>query len=101
MSMNQAEMMVDRRQLKKRLFRWRILAVLAALIALGSLLWSGGDVNKYFDHIARVHIDGLITGDQATLNLLDSLAKSDHVKGVIIRIDSPGGTTAGDRKSVV
>ena len=95
MSMNQAEMIVDRRQLKKRLFRWRILAVLAALIALGSFFWSGGDVNKYFDHIARVHIDGLITGDQATLNLLDEIAKSNHVKGVIIRIDSPGGTTAG------
>ena len=95
MSMNQAEMTVDRRQLKKRLFRWRILAVLAVLLALGSLLWKGDDLNKYFDHIARVHIDGLITGDQATLNLLDGLAKSDHVKGVIIRIDSPGGTTAG------
>ena len=43
MSMNQAEMIVDRRQLKKRLFRWRILAVLAAFIALGSFFWSGGD----------------------------------------------------------
>ena len=95
MSMNQAEMMVDRRQLKKRLLRWRVLAVFAVLLALGSLFWSGREFNKYFDHIARVHINGLITGDQATLNLLDEIAKSNHVKGVIIRIDSPGGTTAG------
>jgi protease IV len=95
MSISQAEVVVDRRQLKRRLTRWRILAILAVLLALGSLFWSGGDFKKYFDHIARVHVDGLITGDQATLNLLDDIAKSTHVKGVIIRIDSPGGTTAG------
>lgn len=95
MSISQAEVIVDRRQLKRRLSRWRILAILAVLLALGSLFWSGGDFKKQFDHIARVHIDGLITGDEATLNLLDEISKSTHVKGVIIRIDSPGGTTAG------
>ena len=95
MSISQAEVIVDRRQLKRRLFRWRILAILAVLLALGALFWSGGDFKKHFDHIARIHIDGLITGDEATLNLLDDLAKSNRVKGVIIRIDSPGGTTAG------
>ncbi len=95
MSISQAEVIVDRRQLKRRLFRWRILAILAVLLALGALFWSGGDFKKHFDHIARIHIDGLITGDEATLKLLDDLAKSSRVKGVIIRIDSPGGTTAG------
>ena len=95
MSISQAEVIVDRRQLKRRLFRWRILAILAVLLALGALFWSGGDFKKQFDHIARIHIDGLITGDEATLKLLDDLAKSPRVKGVIIRIDSPGGTTAG------
>ena len=95
MSISQAEVIVDRRQLKRRLFRWRILAILAVLLALGALFWSGGDFKKHFDHIARIHIDGLITGDEATLKLLDDLAKSTRVKGVIIRIDSPGGTTAG------
>lgn len=95
MSISQAEVIVDRRQLKRRLFRWRILAILAVLMALGSLFWNGGELKKHFDHIARIHIDGLITGDEATLNLLDGLAKSSRVKGVIIRIDSPGGTTAG------
>ena len=95
MSISQAEMIVDRRQLKRRLIRWRVLAVLALLVALSSFFWSGDDFKKYFDHVARVHIDGLITGDQATLDLLDNLAKSKHIKAVIIRIDSPGGTTAG------
>lgn len=95
MPTNQAELIVDRRQLLRRLFRWRIFAVVAVLLALVSVFWSGGDFKKYSDHIARVRIDGMITGDQATLNLLDELAKSEKVKAVIIRIDSPGGTTAG------
>jgi protease-4 len=95
MSISQAEVIVDRRQLKRRLTRWRVLAVLAVLMALGALFWSGDDLKKRFDHVARIHIDGLITGDEATLKLLDDLAKSNRAKGVIIRIDSPGGTTAG------
>ena len=95
MSLSPAEMIVDRRQLKRRLWRWRVLAVVLAILALGSLFWAGGDFNKYSAHIARVRVDGLITGDQATLNLLEDIGKSDRVKALIIRIDSPGGTTAG------
>ncbi len=95
MSVSQAELIVDRRRMKARLFRWRIAAVIAVFVALASLFWTGGDFKKYTSHIARVRIDGLITGDQATLNLLDEIANSEKVAAVIIRIDSPGGTTAG------
>ena len=46
MSISQAEVIVDRRQLKRRLLRWRILAVLAVLFALGALFWTGEDFKK-------------------------------------------------------
>ena len=95
MPLNQAELIVDRRQLRRRLWRWRVIAALAFILAVGAVFWSGDDYRKYSDHIARVRIDGLITGDQATLNLLEEIDKSEKVKAVIIRIDSPGGTTAG------
>jgi protease IV len=86
---------IEKRQLRRRLWRWRAIAAVAIVAALAALAWQGGDFSRSLDHVARVKIDGLITGDQATLDLLESLSKADHVKGVIVRIDSPGGTTAG------
>jgi protease-4 len=59
------------------------------------LAWPSGGARSFENHIARVRIDGLITGDQQTLDLLDEISRSRRVQGVILRIDSPGGTTAG------
>ncbi|WP_373502694.1 signal peptide peptidase SppA [Aestuariivirga sp.] len=92
---SEAELIVDRRRLKRSVTLWRILAVLLAVGAVVALLWTPGNVRSFEDHIARIRIDGLITGDQATLDLLKKVEESRKVKGVIIRIDSPGGTTAG------
>ncbi len=93
----EAELIIDRRRLNRRLTFWRVASILlfiGGLLALASA--SGGfDFSKRVDHIARVKITGLITGDQPTLDLLANIAKADRVKGLIIRIDSPGGTTAG------
>ena len=92
---SEAELIVDRRRLKRHLTWWRIAAVLLAVAAVAALLWTPGTIKGFESHIARIHIDGLITGDQPTLDLLKDVAESKTVKGVILRIDSPGGTTAG------
>jgi protease-4 len=94
---SEAELIIDRRRLKRRLTFWRVASVLlfiGGLLALAAA-FDGFDLEKQTDHIARVKISGLITGDQETLDLLGDIAKSRHVKGLILRIDSPGGTTAG------
>lgn len=90
---SEAELIVDRRRLRRRVTFWRILAVLLAIATVAALLWSQGWTGG--DQIARVRIDGLITGDQKTLDLLKKVREEDRVKAVIVRIDSPGGTTAG------
>jgi protease-4 len=92
--MSDAELIVERRRLRRRLVFWRILAVVLAVVALAALVWEGGG-RKFENHLARIRIDGLITGDQKTLDLLKEVSEADQVKGVILRIDSPGGTTAG------
>jgi len=90
---SEAELIVDRRRLKRRVTFWRILAVLLAIATVAALLWSQGWTGG--NQIARVRIDGLITGDQKTMDLLKRVGEEDRVKAVILRIDSPGGTTAG------
>lgn len=94
---SEAELIIDRRRLKRRLTFWRVASVLLFIGAVLALAAATGGFNleKRSDHIARVWVTGLITGDQPTLDLLEDIAQADNVKGLIIRIDSPGGTTAG------
>ncbi len=92
--MFETDMMAAIRRLRRKLTFWRVTAVIAIVAALAGALWknSGGG---FSDHIARVRITGLITGAQRQIDLLDSLARSKKVKAVIVRINSPGGTTVG------
>lgn len=94
-----AEDLIDRRRLRRKLSFWRVAAVVVvALAALGTALFSGfGGVATFSsrDQIARVAIEGLITEDQDLLDLLEKVKDEDEVKAVVLRIDSPGGTTVG------
>jgi protease-4 len=91
----ETELIIDRRRLRRKVTFWRIAAVLLALASLAALLWTPGGFEKYEDHIARIRIGGLITGDQRTLDLVNDAATSSRVKAILLRIDSPGGTTSG------
>lgn len=90
-----SDLIVDRRRLRRQVTFWRIFAVLVVLAALigGGLYWGGG-FRAAVPHIARIKINGLITGDQDTIDLLRR-ADNKGVQAVILRIDSGGGTTAG------
>ena len=92
-----ADAISARRKLRRSLTLWRVLALGAALIALVALAFAaaGGGLGLQRDHIARVRIEGMITGDQRVLDMLERIEKSDRAKALIVAIDSPGGTTAG------
>lgn len=94
----EADMMVDRRRLKRRLSLWRFVAVAAllAVLAVAGIGLSGdGWRHGFSSHVARVTISGLISDDREQQELLDKIVKSDEVKAVVLHINSPGGTTAG------
>jgi len=92
----ESEMLVERRQVRQRLTLWRMLAVALGVLALVVMVAKGEKGGaSHRDHIARVDISGMILDDRKQQKLLKDLRESDKVKAVILRINSPGGTTAG------
>lgn len=93
----EADLIADRRRLRGRITTWRVLAFVAALalVVLGGLVWFDGGVSRSRPHVARVTINGVITGDQRTLDLINDVRRSSAVRAVVVRIDSPGGSAAG------
>ena len=93
----ETETVLDRRQLRRRLSWWRGAAVIVALLAVGLLVASRGDVTAVpgSRQIARVSLTGIITEDRDQLRMLKRIADDKSVAGVIVFVNSPGGTTAG------
>ena len=93
-----ADAIVDRRRLRRKLTFWRVFAVLLAVLAVVAVgaRFARGTLfaNAPGNYIARVTITGIIRNNQERVEALDRLARS-RVKAVIIHINSPGGTTAG------
>jgi len=93
----ETDLMIDRRQLRRKLSLWRVLAFifLVAALIVGFLATAGKSQWQHqTDHIARVKINGFIGDQTANLKLFDSITKS-GAKAVIVEIDSPGGSTSG------
>ncbi|RFC63111.1 signal peptide peptidase SppA [Fulvimarina endophytica] len=93
--MARADDLIDRRSLRRKVSFWRVVAALAvvAAVAVASLLTFDGETGG--EEIARVSIEGMITEDHKLLDLLDRLKEDEAVRAVVLRIDSPGGTTVG------
>lgn len=94
-----ADHIVDRRRMRRKLTFWRVAAVVIAVIAIGGIAALStrnmmGLADIASGSVARVKITGLIRGDQDRVEALERLGKS-NVRAVIVHIDSPGGTTAG------
>jgi protease-4 len=95
----EADAIVDRRRMRRKLTFWRTSAVLVVLLALIGLAIAlvPGRLLPDHDYIARIRIQGLIRGNQDRVEALERLAKS-RAKAVIVHVDSPGGTTAGSEQ---
>jgi protease-4 len=90
----EADLLLDRRRLKRRLAFWRTVAVLALCAALVLVIWrstapAGGP------HVARVMVSGIITDDRKLNRRIADLAGDESVRAVEIYINSPGGSVAG------
>ena len=93
-----AESVIERRRLKRRVTVWRIAAVVLGLLFLGAIFLGDRQMAGsagILPHIARINVSGIITDDRKMQTLIDRVAKADQVRAVILEINSPGGTTTG------
>jgi len=86
--------LLDRRRLKRRLAVWRALAIIAAVALVAVAVGRFGGLGERA-RVARLNVTGVIIEDRERDQALAELAKDDGAKALIVRIDSPGGTTAG------
>src|SRR6476659_6417232 len=98
-----ADTIVDRRRMRRKLTVCRVCATILAIgavVAAGAGLRTPGTeawVGSPAGSIARITITGLICNDMQRVEALERLGKS-RVHAVIVHINSPGGTTAGSEQ---
>jgi protease IV len=96
-----ADYIVDRRRMRRKLTVWRIFAVVLAAIAVIGTAWAIRSPNGFATspgpYIARVTLEGLIRSDRDRVEALERLGRS-SAKAVIVHINSPGGTTGGSEQ---
>ncbi len=96
-----AEAIADRRRLRRKLSFWRIAGFSGLIAAIAAIGYASADRMGYGgvqQQIARISIDGVITGNQRMADLMQRVGDSSLVSGVVISINSPGGTTTGSEE---
>lgn len=95
--MLETETVLDRRRLRRSLSFWRGLGVAGLALAIGAFALGGDRLATLGGQkqIARIAIEGTIMEDRGQLKMLKEIADADHVSGVLLYVNSPGGTTTG------
>jgi protease IV len=92
---NDIDHILNHISLKKSRRRWRWIAIAAIAALVIGLIAAGNFETPRGPHVARLEVSGLITGDERQLKLIRDMREEADVKALIVRIDSPGGTTVG------
>src|SRR5690606_35288346 len=89
------ETILDRRRVRRQLSFWRVLAGIALTLASGALLVSSESGLLDRRQIARASLEGIITVSRDRVRRLERGGVAETVAGVIVYVNSPGGTTTG------
>lgn len=95
-----SDALLDRINLKKKVTKWQLAALIFAIIAIIIAVEPKADLGNKIDsikeeYIAKIEINGVISEDSYRSKILKELVENKKVKAVIVTINSPGGTTAG------
>lgn len=95
-----ADSIVDRRRLRRRVTLWRTLALIAFVALVAAIYTASGGtglIGESRAHVARVTVGGVIRTDRERIRMLERIGRS-GAKAVIVAIDSPGGTVVGSEQ---
>jgi protease-4 len=95
MPLSEADLIVDRRRLKRHLSFWRVAAIVLAVGAVAAAAGRFGAPLLGGRYVARLQVNGIIVDDPARTKALSELARDSKARALIVRIDSPGGTVVG------
>lgn len=89
-----ADRLIDRRRLKRRLTFWRLAAIVAivGLIAMAVGRYADGVSGAY---VAKLTVEGIILDDADRTAALEAIGRDDRAKALVVYIDSPGGSVVG------
>ncbi len=92
-----SDLLIDRKRLKSQLASWRTIAIIS-IFGFIAFYFSGLDGGKAMhvtakDYVAQITIAGIMEDDDARDKMLKEILDDPHAKAVIVRLDSPGGTT--------
>jgi protease-4 len=91
----ETDLILDRRRLKRGMVTWRVIAILAVVLAALALLGRGVAAWPGSRYVAVLHVDGIITDDEKRVEAVSDLAKDHRAAALMVVIDSPGGSVAG------
>jgi len=97
--MSQGDLLSDRKRLKRGLNSWRSVAILAVVVALvvTAQSYSGAPGVKGTmpgkAYIAQITVESMMLDDPKRDALLQEIADDKHAKALLVRLNSPGGTT--------
>ena len=93
----EVESVLDRRRLRRGLSVWRGLGIAAVALAIGAVAMNSETLMDLTaePQIARIAIEGTILENRDQLAMLKRIKENKSVKGLIVFVNSPGGTTTG------
>lgn len=93
----ETEAVLDRRRMRRHITFWRGFAIFGAALAIGAMAFGSDKLAGVLgqQQIARVTIEGTISENRDQLKMLERIAEAKEVVGVLLFVNSPGGTTTG------
>ncbi len=92
-----AEALIERRRLRRRLRLWRVAAVVATVAAAVGAVYAWDPDGAWLErpHVARISVNGVIAENRRLDEALADVRDDPKARALILRIDSPGGSTYG------